>query len=72
METVVLVLVIAAYLGAFVVGTGYIADRKGYNFVVFAAFGLFFGLLALIVAAVLPKSKKKKAEEARGVPPPGY
>ena len=48
----------------FVVGTGYVADRKGYNFLVFALFGLFFGAIALVVAALLPRSKKKTAQDA--------
>jgi hypothetical protein len=41
----------------FAVGTGTIADRKGYNFVLFAFLGLFFGLIAILVALILPRKK---------------
>ena len=39
----------------FAVGTGWIADRKGRSFVGWAVAGLFFGLLAVLLAAAMPK-----------------
>jgi hypothetical protein len=41
----------------FAVGTGAIADRKGYNFTLFAALGLFLGIFGILIAAVIPKKK---------------
>jgi hypothetical protein len=40
-----------------------IARRKGYSLVLWAVLGLLFGLVALIVIALLPKTKAKKAEQ---------
>jgi hypothetical protein len=41
---------------------GAIADRKGYNFVLFAVIGLFLGIIGLLIALVLPKKKPAYAE----------
>jgi hypothetical protein len=43
-------------------GSGAIADRKGYNFVLFAVIGLFLGIIGLLIALVLPKKKPAYAE----------
>ncbi len=43
-------------------GSGAIADRKGYNFVLFAIIGLFLGIIGLLIALVLPKKKPAYAE----------
>jgi hypothetical protein len=55
METVALIVGVFVWMVAFVVGTGYLAERKGYSFGLFAALGLFLGIIALIIALVLPK-----------------
>jgi hypothetical protein len=55
--------VIAGYVLLFVVPTAMIARRKGYSLVLWAVLGLLFGLVALIVVALLPKTKAKKAEQ---------
>jgi hypothetical protein len=55
MGTVALILGVFVWTVAFVVGTGYMAERKGYSFGLFAALGLFLGIIALITAVVLPK-----------------
>ena len=39
---------------AFAYGTGRIAARKGRNAVLWGVFGAFFGIVAVIVAAVMP------------------
>jgi hypothetical protein len=46
----------------FGVGSGMLADRKGYNFVLFAIIGLFLGIIGLLIAAVLPKKKPAYSE----------
>ena len=42
----------------FVVGTGWVAERKGYSFGLFVALGLFLGIIGLIIAFVVPRKKK--------------
>jgi hypothetical protein len=49
-----LMLVVGA---AFAVGTGKVAEGKGYSFALFAFVGFFFGIFGLLVAAVLPRRK---------------
>jgi uncharacterized membrane protein YiaA len=55
MGTVVLIVGVFVWMVGLVVGTGYLAERKGYSFGLFAVLGLFLGVIALIVALVLPK-----------------
>jgi hypothetical protein len=62
-DTVGIFAVIAGYVLLFVVPTAMIARRKGYSLVLWAVLGLLFGLVALIVIALLPKTKAKKAEQ---------
>jgi Zn-dependent protease with chaperone function len=64
MDTVFLILIVIAWIAAFVVLPGWLADRKGYSFILFAVFGLFFAGIALLVAALIPRTKEKKAEQA--------
>ena len=56
MEIVPLLIALTVMAG-FTIGTGMIADRKGYNFLLFAVIGLFLGIFGLLIAAVLPKKK---------------
>ena len=56
MEIVPLLIALTVMAG-FRIGTGMIADRKGYNFLLFAVIGLFLGIFGLLIAAVLPKKK---------------
>jgi hypothetical protein len=58
MGTVALIVGVFVWTVAFVVGTGYVAERKGYSFGLFAALGLFLGVIALIIAVVLPKKTR--------------
>jgi MFS family permease len=46
-----------AYIVGLAVLAGWLADRKGYNFVLFAILALFLGILGVLVAAVIPKKK---------------
>ena len=39
---------------AFTVGTGYIAERKGHSFALWAAIGFFTGILGLLIALIIP------------------
>lgn len=57
METVAPLLIALAVGAAFAVGTGKIAEGKGYSFGLFAAIGFFLGIFGLLVAAVLPRKK---------------
>jgi hypothetical protein len=50
-------LIALAVMAGFTIGTGMIADRKGYNFLLFAIVGLFLGIFGLLLAAVLPRRK---------------
>ena len=59
MGTVALIVGVFLWTVAFVVGTGYLAERKGYSFGLFATLGLFLGIIALIVALVLPKKTRE-------------
>ena len=62
METVLLILFAFVYITGVTVLAGWLADRKGYNFVLFAILGLFLGVLAVLVAAILPKRETAAAE----------
>jgi F0F1-type ATP synthase assembly protein I len=42
--------------------TGWLADRKGYSFPLFAFLGFFLGPVAAIIAAVMPSKKLAPAE----------
>jgi MFS family permease len=57
METVLLIMFVFAYIVGLAVLAGWLADRKGYNFVLFAILALFLGILGVLVAAVIPKKK---------------
>jgi MFS family permease len=46
-----------AFMAAFAVGTGAIADRKGRNVIGWSMVGLFLGVLGLLIAAVMPSKK---------------
>jgi hypothetical protein len=48
------VLFAAALMLTTSVTAGWLADRRGYSFVLFAILGLFFPIVGLIVALVLP------------------
>ena len=62
METVLLILFTFAYITGVTVLAGWLADRKGYNFLLFAILGLFLGVLAVLVAAIIPKKRTAPAE----------
>jgi len=57
MDTALPVLLALLIGVGFAAGTGAIADRKGYNFVLFATIGFFLGVIGILIAAVLPKKK---------------
>ena len=44
-------------------GCGVVAQRKGRNAIAWAIGGFFFGFLALLLVAVLPKAEKATEEE---------
>jgi len=46
----------------FGIGSRMLADRKGYNFILFGVIGLFLGIIGLVIALVLPKKKPAYAE----------
>lgn len=46
----------------FAVLSGWLADRKGYSFSLFAFLGFFLGPIGVIVAAVMPSKKLAPAE----------
>jgi MFS family permease len=62
MEVVLLVAFVFAYMAGLTVLAGWLADRKGYNFVLFATLALFLGIFTVLIAAVLPKRKTAQAE----------
>src|SRR4051794_32006313 len=55
--TVLLVAGVFIYMVVFVVGTGWVAERKGYSFGLFIALGLFLGIIGLIIALVVPRKR---------------
>jgi MFS family permease len=57
-----LVVVVFVLAVGFAVLTGWLAERKGYSFPLFAFLGLFLGIFALIIAAVMPAKKPAQAE----------
>ncbi len=63
-DTVLPIVFAFAVMVGFAVGSDRIAERKGYSFTLFAFLGLFLGILAIIVAALIPR---KKAAYAGGV-----
>jgi MFS family permease len=62
LETVLLITFVFGYIIGLAVLAGWLADRKGYNFVLFAILGLFLGILGVLVAAVIPKKKTVEAD----------
>jgi MFS family permease len=62
MDTVLLIILAFAYITGVTVLAGWLADRKGYSFLLFAILGLFLGVLAVLVAAIIPKKKTAPAE----------
>ena len=62
MDTAFPILFALLVMLGFGVGSGMLADRKGYNFVLFAIIGLFLGIIGLLIAAVLPKKKPAYSE----------
>jgi MFS family permease len=42
--------------------SGWLADRKGYSFPLFAFLGFFLGPVALIISAVMPSKRLAPAE----------
>jgi MFS family permease len=63
-DTVLLIAIVFVWAVVFVVGTGWIAERKGRSFAGFAILGLFLGLIGLLIALLVPSTKEKKAERA--------
>jgi hypothetical protein len=54
MDAFIPVFVALAIAVGFTVGTGRLAERKGYSFALWAAIGFFTGVIGLVIAAVLP------------------
>lgn len=44
--------------------SGRIAAKKGYSFVLFAILGLFFGLIMLVIVAVMPRREAASIKPA--------
>jgi hypothetical protein len=51
------ILLALVFVSAFTFGTGWVASRKGRNVVAWSLIGLFFGVLGLLVAALVPSKK---------------
>jgi MFS family permease len=62
MDVVLLVAFVFAYMAGLTVLAGWLADRKGYSFVLFAVLGLFLGIFAVLIAAVMPSKKLAPAD----------
>ena len=54
-----LIFVLAVF---FAVLSGWLADRKGYSFPLFAFIGLLLGPFAVIIAAVMPPKRAARVE----------
>jgi MFS family permease len=61
MDVILLAAFVFAYMAGLTVLAGWLADRKGYNFVLFAVLALFLGIFAVLIAAILPKKKTAQA-----------
>ena len=57
MDVLIPVVIALGIAVAFTVGTGHVAERKGYSFALWAAIGFFLGLIGLLIAALLPTKK---------------
>jgi MFS family permease len=55
-----LILIVLACV--FAVLSGWLADRKGYSFPLFAFLGFFLGPITVLIAAVMPSKKLDPAE----------
>jgi MFS family permease len=62
MDVGLVVAFVFVYIVRLTVLAGWLADRKGYNFILFAILALFLGIFAVLIAAVLPKKKTAQAE----------
>jgi hypothetical protein len=60
----------AALMLTTAVAAGWLADRRGYSFVLFAFLGLFFPIAGLIVALVLPAKHADATALNNSVAPP--
>ena len=63
----------------FVVGTGYIAERKGHSFAMFAVLGLFLGFIGILIAIFIPRKQPANTpgdgdgdQPPYWPPPPGW
>jgi MFS family permease len=54
-------LVLVFFAGPIVL-SGWLGERKGYSFALFACLALFLGLIAVLVAALIPHKKPARAE----------
>jgi MFS family permease len=62
MDVVLVVAFVFVYIVGLTILAGWLADRKGYNFILFAILALFLGIFAVLIAAALPKKKTAQAE----------
>ena len=68
MEIVPLLIALTVMAG-FTIGTGMIADRKGYNFLLFAVIGLFLGIFGLLIAACCRRRRPPTTSASRAPAP---
>jgi hypothetical protein len=62
MDVALLIIVVLVVTVGPVVLSGWLAECKGYSFALFALLGLFLGVIAVLVTAVIPAKKPAGAE----------
>jgi hypothetical protein len=62
MDVVLLALVVLVVAAGPIVLSGWLAERKGYSFALFALLALFLGLIAVLIAALIPRKQPARAE----------
>jgi hypothetical protein len=62
MELVLLIILVLVLTVGPIVLSGWLAERKGYSFALFACLGFFLGVIAVLVAALIPAKKQARAE----------
>jgi hypothetical protein len=62
-DVVLLASLVLVFFAGPIVLSGWLGERKGYSFALFACLALFLGVIAVLVAALIPQ-KKPAGEEA--------
>jgi hypothetical protein len=62
MDVVFLALVVLVVAAGPIILSGWLAERKGYSFALFALLGFFLGVFAILIAAVIPRKQPASAE----------